>query len=78
MSEQLDEYPDAFQGTDKMPWETSEADQVTWIDGSPLGDFPSSVLLSHRKLLVKKQGKGSYFQDMIDAIDTILTERGGE
>ena len=79
MSERLDEYPDALKGTDKMPWDESDADRALWIDGTPLGDFPSSTLMAHRKLLVKKNGeKGHYFDDLILAIDDILTERGGE
>ena len=78
MSERLDEYPESLRDRVKYPWQESEADRVPWITGEPLGNFPSSVLLSHRRLLVKKQRGGSYFQNMIDAIDTILTERGGE
>jgi len=77
VSERLDEYPD-FGTEPPMPWEESEASRVPWITGEPLGDFPSSTLMAHRKLLVKKQRGGSYFQNMIDAIDQILTERGGE
>ena len=63
-----------------MPWDSeppSEASRVLWITGEPLGEFSSQTLLAHRKLLVKKQGRGSYFQDLIDAINAILTERGG-
>jgi hypothetical protein len=76
----LDQYPD-FGPPDVMPWDTappSEASQVLWITGEPLGDFSSRTLLAHRQLLIKKQGRGSYFQDLIEAIDTVLTERGGE
>jgi len=70
--------PPNFGPPDKMPWDESEADRVTWIDGTPLGSFSSKTLLAHRRVLVKKQGKGSYFQNMIAAIDQILTERQGE
>ena len=80
MSEGLDEMPMAFRGEpDKMPWDESDADRVPWIDGTPLGSFSSKTLLAHRKLLVKKNGRlGHYFDDLIEAIDTVLTERGGE
>ena len=77
----LDQYPD-FGPPDVLPWDKappSDAAKVLWITGEPLGDFPSSVLLAHRKLLVKKNGRlGHYFDDLIFAIDTVLTERGGE
>jgi hypothetical protein len=77
VTDDLSERPD-FGPPDKMPWDESEADRALWIDGTPLGDFSSQTLLAHRRLLVKKQGAGNYFQDMIDAIDAVLTERGGE
>jgi hypothetical protein len=77
----LDQYPD-FGPPDVMPWDKappSEASQVLWITGEPLGDFSSRTLLAHRRLLVKKNGRlGHYWDDMIAAIDQILTERAGE
>jgi hypothetical protein len=80
VAEDLSEYPD-FGPPDVMPWDKappSEAAQVLWITGEPLGDFPSSVLLSHRKLLVRKNGeRGHYWDNLISAIDQVLTERGG-
>ena len=79
MAEGLDEYPEALKGSDKMPWETSEAEKVCWINGRPLGEFSSPTLLSFRKLLVRKNGRlGHYWDAMISAIDDVLTERGGE
>ena len=81
MSESLSDFPPALRDETVYPWESeppSEAAQTLWITGEPLGDFSSQTLLAHRRLLVKKQGKGSYFMDLISAIDTVLTERGGE
>ena len=78
-SEDLSEYPESLRDETIPPWEESETSRVLWITGEPLGSFPSSVLLSHRRLLVKKNGeRGHYFDDLIQAIDDVLTERGGE
>jgi len=76
-SDGLDERPD-FGKPEVMPWEESPASRFPWITGEPLGSFPSKTLLAHRRLLVKKQGEGNYFSDLIAAIDELLHERMGE
>ena len=79
VAERLDEFPDALRDTTVYPWEETDADRVTWIDGTPLGDFPSRTLLAHRRLLEKKNGaQGHYFDELILAIDDVLAARQGE
>lgn len=70
-TESLDDYPAAFADTDVMPWEEGPP-VVRWPwgydKGTPLESMVSPELLRRRKQL----------EELIIAIDTILTERAGE
>lgn len=84
MAEELSDFPAAFAKADPMPWDAEEetGEPVLWpfgaTAGTPLKDFNSRTLLRYRELVERKNGGGSYFQPLLDAIDTVLTERQGE
>lgn len=81
MSEELSDFPAAFQTPDVMPWEMP-TDGIRWPwgrhAGRPLREFASRELIYMRRHVVRRNGAGSYFQKLLDEIDAILTERGGE
>lgn len=83
MAEELSDFPAAFAKADPMPWDAEEetGEPVLWPfgerAGTPLQDFSSNALLRMRGEVERKNGKGSYFAPLIQAIDDVLFERGG-
>lgn len=73
----MDEFPD-FGTPDVMPWDLGPA-AVTWLWGADMGrlltDISSKELLRKRKWLERDT---EAFAELIQAIDDVLTERGGE
>lgn len=83
MSEELEDFPAAFQDSEVMPWERGEDLTVPFPSsrfcGRPLRSLLSPELLRVRKEAVRRNGRlGSYFLPVIVAIDEILSERMGE
>jgi len=78
--EPLDAFPEALRDTETYPWEGEEP--ICWPfgtrAGTPLQEFSSRTLLHFRGIVERKNGKGSYFAPLIQAIDAVLTERQGE
>ena len=76
--EDLDEYPHAFRDTERMPWDESPP-PVVWQWGADMGklltDIPSRELVRKRKWLERDP---EAFAGLIQAIDDVLTQRGGE
>lgn len=78
VTEELDEFPRAFADDEIMPWERDrEAPLWLWgLDrGKRLDDIESKELVRKRKWLERDPAA---FVDLIQAIDQVLTERGGE
>ena len=76
------EIPEALRRPEPpYPWEEPPP-TVRWMwgadTGKPLTAIGSKELLRKRRWLVEKQGMGTYFTRLIQAIDDILMERGGE
>jgi len=78
--ERLDEFPAALRDTETYPWDEAE-EPICWPfgerAGTPLEDFSSNALLRMRGEVERKNGKGSYFAPLIQAIDDVLFDRGG-
>jgi len=81
VAEELSDFPAALRDTETYPWEASTEPPVLWpfgaTAGTPLKDFNSRTLLRYREIVERKNGGGSYFQPLLDAIDAVLTERQG-
>ena len=79
MSEDLDEYPSAFQHDELMPWDRPEPEPIVWRWGADMGklltDIPSRELVRKRKWLERDP---EAFAGLIQAIDDVLTARQGE
>lgn len=78
MSEELDEYPSAFRDTDKMPWDLGPP-PIVWQWGADMGKLLTEI--SSKELVRKRrwlERDPEAFADLIQAIDQVLTERGGE
>ena len=77
--EPLEAFPEALRDTETYPWEGEEP--ICWPfgarAGTPLEDFSSNALVRMRGEVERKNGKGSYFAPLIQAIDEVLFERGG-
>src|SRR6266550_3326981 len=84
VSEELSDFPAAFAKADPMPWDEPDDSPGTILwpfgtsAGTPLEDFSSNALLRMRGEVERKNGKGSYFAPLLQAIDAVLTERQGE
>ena len=81
MSEELSDFPRAFARLDPpLPWEVPDSG-IVWQWGRNAGKllhaFRSEELIHMRKLVERKQGRGSYFQMYLDEIERVLTERQG-
>jgi len=80
-TERLDEYPEVFRRPDPMPWDSDAPVPVLWQfgerAGTPLTDFNSRALVRMRGEVERRNGKGSYFAPLIQAIDDELFSRGG-
>lgn len=80
MTEELSDFPAAFKTPDVMPWDETE-EPVLWPfgprSGEPLIAFSSTALVRMRGEVERKNGKGSYFKPLLDAIDAVLFERQG-
>ncbi len=79
--ERLDEFPEQLRGEPEvMPWEETSA-PVVWPfgtrAGTPLKDFSSNALLRMRGEVERKNGKGSYFVPLLEAIEQVLRSREG-
>ena len=77
-SESLDDFPAALHD-DPMPWETPRPELIVWPwgveSGKALTRFGSEDLLAKRRRLAQH---GKHYEYLIEEIDRILTERGGE
>ena len=80
VAEELNDFPACLRDTETYPWEGEEP--ICWPfgirAGTPLQDFSSATLLHFRGIVARKNGRGSYFKPLLDAIDAVLFERGGE
>jgi len=80
VAERLDEFPDALRDTTVYPWDETEA-PICWPfgerAGEPLTAFSSNALLRMRREVEAKNGRGSYFLPLIEAIDEVLLSREG-
>jgi hypothetical protein len=80
VAERLDEFPDALRDTTVYPWEETDP-PICWQWGAdknrPLRDIASRELIRKQDWLRKKQGTGTYFSEMLQAIEEILQEREG-
>ena len=72
----FDDLPEQLRDIESMPWE--EIPAVVWPFGADLGkllsDIPSRELVRKRKWLEERETH----PELIEAIDQVLTERGGE
>lgn len=77
MAEELDDFPQAFANEEVMPWER-DPDAPVWPWGLDRGKVLTEI--ASRELLRKLrwlQDRDTH-QDLQQAIDAVLTERGGE
>lgn len=78
MSEELDEFPD-FGTPDVMPWD-APGSPIVWQWGADMGrlltDIDSRELVRKRRWLESRDPEA--FVGLIQAIDDVLTGRGGE
>ena len=81
----LDEYPKQLLGRELMPWEEGYERIVTVpfpnlrCFGKTLVSLTSPQLLAVRRECERRNGdRGVYFVPLMEKIDEILTERGGE
>ena len=83
MTEELDEYPSAFQESDPLPWEPDfESLAICPFSnmrsfGQPLQSLTSNQLLRIREEAVRRNGRGTYFTKLVCEIDELLLARGG-
>jgi len=79
--ERLDEFPDALIDGSDYPWEQEER-TIIWPFGPRAGTlltgFSSNALLRMRRQVERKNGMGSYFLPLLQAIDKVLMSRMGE
>ena len=79
-SDGLDEFPDALRDTTVYPWEETDP-PICWPFGERAGEprtaFSSNALLRMRREVEAKNGRGSYFLPLIEAIDEVLLSREG-
>ncbi len=83
VAENLSDFPESLRDDARYPWETPvvEAGDLIWqwgLDaGKPLKEIASRELVRKQKWLLQKQGAGSYFQKLVDGIETVLQSRDG-
>ena len=83
--DRMDEYPEALRRPGELlPWESGYQPVITVpfpnlrCFGEPLTTLTSFQLLSVRKECERRNGASDYFAPLMEKIDEILVERGGE